>query len=206
MRHIDVWLLESFLYFGLYTIFQWRNESTTIQRQPATPVQTSAHYSLRPPHGNNRLLTGRKKTLSICRVFAPLWLIQLRPLETLWCRFRGAVAGLILKAKAPTVYLSSQGLVGPFSSPTLSQQGKNAIRKHLFVTLWIKGIYYFLIDGPFVFWLVWLCSVCPGVAPSVLIFRVYRHLDIQATHFHFTLQKYLGLRFGPGVKSILAVM
>lgn len=147
-----------------------------------------------------------KKTLFICRVFAPLWLIQLRPLETPRCQFRGAVVGLILKAKAPTVYLSSQGLVGPFSSPTLSQQGENAIRKHLFVTLRIKGIYYFLIDAPFVFWLVWLCSVCPGVAPSVLILRVYRHLDIQATHFHFTLQKYVVLRFGPGVKSILAVM
>lgn len=178
MRHIDVWLLESFLYFRLYTIFQWRNESATIQRQPAPPVQTSAHYSLRPPppHGNNRPLTEREKKLFICRVFAPLWLIQLRPLETLRCQFRGAVVGLILKAKAPTVYLSSQGLVGPFSSPTLSQQGKNAIRKHLFVTLRIKGIYYFLIDGPFVFWLVWLCSVCPGVVFVLVVISTYKQL------------------------------
>lgn len=138
MVHIHVWLLESFLYFPLYTIFQWWNENTTIQRQPATPVQTSVHYSQRPPPpllGNNCLLMEREKNVFICRVFAPLWLIQLRPLERLRGQFLGAVVGLILRAKAPTVYLSSHGLVGPFSSPTLSQQGKNAIRKHLFVML-----------------------------------------------------------------------
>lgn len=37
-------------------------------------------------------------------------------------------------AEAPLMYLSSHGLVWPFSSTMLGHQGENAINKHLFVT------------------------------------------------------------------------
>lgn len=72
-----------------------------------------------------------KKKDSFFAVCAPLWLIQLMPLEM---SVSGCSGGLTLNSKAPTWYLSLQGRVGPFSSPTLGQQGKDAIRKHLFVT------------------------------------------------------------------------
>lgn len=116
--------------FPINTISQERDESKGIhQRQPATPVQTSTHcYSHRRKEIPSVNGDGKKRLFAVC---APLWLIQLMPLEM---SVSGCSGGLTLNSKAPTWYLSLQGRVGPFSSPTLGQQGKDAIRKHLFVT------------------------------------------------------------------------
>lgn len=49
-----------------------------------------------------------------------------------------ALDGINANAEAPTVYLSSHGLVGAFSSTVLGK--RNAIRRHLFVTTRLRNI------------------------------------------------------------------
>lgn len=108
---IYAWLLQCFLWCSslLDTTGGWkRNNPSTASACTCPNILSSSYW----------------RAESGC-VFALLWLIQRRPLATLCCQF----GGLLLLA---TVYLSSHGLVGPFSSPTLGPQGKNEIRKRLF--------------------------------------------------------------------------
>lgn len=104
-------------------------------------LHLSKHYFQQLPF----LIERGKRSLYLPRVCSPVT----HPTEAFGNIVVSVWGGLMLKAKAPTVYLSSHGLVGPFSSPTLGQQGKNAIRNHLFTCT--KGIYYVLVYGLFKF-------------------------------------------------------